>query len=86
MRAYYYDNSDGLPTDPHDSGRAVDAAVLKAMGVLYWSIPVDPQGEWEKQVDKIAHDREYKNRDVIQSSRATLGEKYNDAMAAVWKE
>ena len=86
MRAFYYDNADGLSTDLHDSGRAVDPEVLKAMGVLYWSIPVDAAGKWEQEVERIAEEREYKNRDVIESSRATLGEKYDGAMAMVWKE
>ncbi|EKM54371.1 uncharacterized protein PHACADRAFT_258169 [Phanerochaete carnosa HHB-10118-sp] len=86
MRAYYYDNRDGEPTLLHDSGIEVDAAVLKAMGVLYWSIPADPEGKWQEKIGKISREREYKNRDVIESSRSTLGEKLDDAMAMVWKE
>jgi 1,2-dihydroxy-3-keto-5-methylthiopentene dioxygenase len=86
MRAYYYDNLDGSPTLLHDSGREVDPEVLKAMGVLYWSIPVDAEDKWQEEIDKVAQEREYKNRDVIESSRATMGEKYDGAMAMVWKE
>jgi len=86
MRAYYYDNRDGEPTLPHDSGREVEPAALKAMGVLHWSIPADPKGKWQEEIDKVAREREYKNRDVIESGRSTLGERYGDAMAVVWKE
>lgn len=86
MRAYYYDNLDGHPTLPHDSGHSVAASVLASMGVLHWLIPVDNQGEWEQEIDAVAREREYKNRDVIESSRKTLGDQYDDAMAKVWKE
>jgi 1,2-dihydroxy-3-keto-5-methylthiopentene dioxygenase len=86
MRAYYYDNKDGLPNDSHDSGRLVDPNVLKNMGVLYWSIPVDSEGKWEAEIDNVAEERGYKNRDVIEPSRATLAEKYDSTVAMFWKE
>ncbi|GJE95439.1 acireductone dioxygenase [Phanerochaete sordida] len=86
MRAYYYDNRDGDPTLPHDSGRQVEPSVLKSMGVLHWSIPVDQEDKWQEEIDQVAREREYKNRDVIESSRSTLGENYSNAMATVWKE
>lgn len=86
MRAYYYDNRDGEPTLPHDSGNPVHLDVLQAVGVLYWSIPVDAEGRWLEEINKVARKREYKNRDVVESSRSTLGKGYDDAMAVVWKE
>ena len=86
MRAYYYDNETGSPGQLHDSGREVDRATLAAMGVLYWSIPVDPEDKWKETIETVAREREYKNRDVVESSRATLAEKYDNAMAMVWKE
>lgn len=86
MRAYYYDNGAGSPGQLHDSGTEVDTSKLNAIGVLYWSIPVDAEGKWQETIDTVARERAYKNRDVIESSRATLGEKYDNAMAMVWKE
>ena len=56
------------------------------MGVLHWFIPIDPQGKWKEGIETVAREREYKNRDVVESSRAVLGERYDDAMATVWKE
>ena len=71
---------------PHDSGCAVDSELLKAMGVLYWNIPVDPEGEWEKKIDEVAREMGYKNRDIIESSKETMGKNFDNAMAMVWKE
>lgn len=86
MRAYYFDNEDGSPSELHDSGKEVDLSTLKAMGVIYWTITVDPEGKWKEEIEAVAQEREYKNRDVIESSRSTLGERYDGAMSAVWKE
>lgn len=86
MRAYYYDNESGSPSEPHDSGREVDVSILKAMGVLYWSIPVDAEGKWQETIESVARERKYKNRDVVESSRAILGEKYDEVTAKFWKE
>lgn len=87
MRAYYYDNLDGSPSLAHDSGKSVDEAALKALGILYWAIPVDEEtGHWHKQIDEVAREREYKNRDIAQPSREALGEKYDATMSVFWKE
>ncbi|KIP04843.1 hypothetical protein PHLGIDRAFT_92895 [Phlebiopsis gigantea 11061_1 CR5-6] len=86
MRAYYYDNEAGSPGQLHDSGREVNTSTLNAMGVLYWSIPIDAEGRWQEAIETVARERTYKNKDVIESSRMTLGEKYDSAMAMVWKE
>ena len=56
------------------------------MGVLYWSVPVDAEGKWKQEIEKVAHEREYKNSDIVASSRETMGEKFEGAMAMVWKE
>ena len=88
MRAYY---SDDLPTDPRlphiaPDAPAVDDATLKSIGVLHWSIPVDATGKWEQEINRVATEREYKNRDVVESSRALMGEEFEQKMAVVWKE
>lgn len=85
MRAYYYDGLPGEPSLPHES-RPVDTTTLASLGVLHFPIPVDSEGVWQAKVDRIATERGYKNRDVVESSKETLGDKYEEAMDKVWKE
>ena len=86
MRAFYHDAIPGNQTALHDSGRAVSEEELNASGVLYFNVPVDDEGKWEKEIDSIAKEREYKNRDVKESSRAILGDSFNASMEMVYKE
>lgn len=56
----------GDQREPHDSGRAVDPAKLSELGILFYNYPdVD-------DVNKVAAEREYKNRDEITISPTTL--------------
>jgi 1,2-dihydroxy-3-keto-5-methylthiopentene dioxygenase len=48
---------------PHDSGRPVDPAYLSALGVTHYYFPDDLES-----VNKIAAERNYKNRDEIEIS------------------
>jgi 1,2-dihydroxy-3-keto-5-methylthiopentene dioxygenase len=48
---------------PHDSGRPVDPAYLSALGVTHYYFPDDLDS-----VNKIAAERNYKNRDEIEIS------------------
>lgn len=59
---------------------------MKASGVLYFQIPVDSNGKWRKDVDALAQKREYKNRDVKESSRASLGDSFDAGMKMVYAE
>lgn len=75
----------GSPTLPHESD-AVDEATLAAMGVLYFHIPIDNEGNWAEKVQHIATERGYKNKDVMESGRDLMGDGYEAAMTRVWKE
>lgn len=86
MRAYYHDNANGAETGLHDSGRAVTGDDLKDSGILYWHIPVDGAGKWEAEIEGIAQRREYKNRDVKESSRAILGDAFDASQKVVLAE
>ena len=88
MRAYYFDDVLSDQRLPHiaSDAPAVDDATLKAIGLLHWSIPIDAMGQWEKEIDKVAREREYKNRDIVESSRALMGQEFEQKMAVVWKE
>jgi len=73
MRAYYYDNIPGDQRLPHDyvPSRPVSLDALKAIGVRYWTVPVDG---YEEKIDQIAKEQEYKNRDTINVSKEGMGE------------
>ena len=73
MRAYYYDNLPGDQRLAHDyvPSRPVSVDALKALGVSYWSIPVEG---YESKIDSIAKEREYKNRDTVNVSKEGLGD------------
>lgn len=107
MRAYYHDALPSDPRLPHISPTAppVTDATLKAIGVLHWSIPVNPaipvdpsgacdpgsipvesEGGWEAQIDAVARERGYKNRDVVESSREIMGEAFDEKMRVVYEE
>jgi len=86
MRAFYHDNVSGNQTALHDSGKAVSEEDLKGNGVLYWNIPVEDDGKWEGEIDAVARDRQYKNRDVKESGRDILGDTYDSMMKMVYEE
>lgn len=88
MHAYFHDNLPEDPRLPHiaSDAPAVDDATLRTIGVLHWSIPVDAEGKWEEEINKVAREREYKNRDVVESSRAVLGDEFDRKMAIVYDE
>lgn len=85
MRAYYYDNLPGDQRLPHDHvpSRAVSPETLAALGLKFWSIPVEG---YESKVDAIARERDYKNRDVINVSKEGLGELYEEKLKGFFQE
>ncbi|CAG8978301.1 hypothetical protein HYALB_00005887 [Hymenoscyphus albidus] len=80
MRAYWYDNESGDQREPHDSGRAVDASYLSKLGVLYYNFAD------EADVDKLANQRSYKNRDVITVSPEKMGDIYEEKVKSFFHE
>lgn len=64
---YYYDETSDLPyTEDHNSGKVVTEKQLADLGVFYRHV------ETEEGVNKIAKERNYKNRDVISLSEETF--------------
>lgn len=96
MKAYWFDNEEvgaadpsnskgGLITQgdqrlPHDSGREVSADYLSQLGVLYYRIPT------EADVDKLATERNYKNRDTITVSPEKMGAIYEEKVKSFFHE
>jgi len=70
----------GDQREAHDSGRAVTPDYLAKLGVLYYRISsVD-------DVDKLALDRSYKNRDVITVSPEKMGDIYEEKVKSFFNE
>lgn len=87
MRAYYFDNIPGDQRLPHDSGTPVDDKVLASIGVLHWHIPVPaPTTGDYAQIDAVARERGYKNRDVITITKEGLGDLYEAKLKNFYEE
>ncbi|KAE9374844.1 Acireductone dioxygenase [Stipitochalara longipes BDJ] len=80
MKAYWFDNEEGDQRLPHDSGREVSPAYLSQLGVLYHHIPSEPD------VDKLASERHYKNRDIITVSPEKMGAIYEEKVKSFFNE
>jgi 1,2-dihydroxy-3-keto-5-methylthiopentene dioxygenase len=80
MKAYWYDNKPGDQRAPHDSGRPVSEDYLASLGVIYHHFPE------LSDVDALARERGYKNRDEITVSPATMGEAYEDKVKMFFTE
>lgn len=66
MRAYYYDNTDLDQRESHDSGKSVSLEDLEKVGVLYWKFD---GANAQEQLDKLAVERKYKNRDQVRTRK-----------------
>jgi 1,2-dihydroxy-3-keto-5-methylthiopentene dioxygenase len=88
MRAYYFDNLPGDQRLPHESERSVNSADLRKIGVLHWDIPLDPEapGGWESEIDRIAKQQGYKNRDTINCTKEGLGDQYETKLKSFFEE
>ncbi|KAF8264237.1 1,2-dihydroxy-3-keto-5-methylthiopentene dioxygenase [Lactarius quietus] len=89
MRAYYFDNLPGDQRLQHDSGKPIDPAHLHKLGVRHWTIPlpVSATGEYDKvEIDRIAEEQGYKNRDVCNVTKEGLGDLYESKLKMFFDE
>ena len=80
--AYYHDNKDTLEdfTEDHNSGESVSLEELEKIGVIYHNITSDDE------LNKLALERSYKNRDVVNLNLDSFGgdlEAYNAKMTLI---
>ncbi|TDZ18338.1 1,2-dihydroxy-3-keto-5-methylthiopentene dioxygenase [Colletotrichum orbiculare MAFF 240422] len=80
MKAYWYDNLPGDQREAHDSGKEVTADELKKLGVYYHHITT------LDDIDVLASDGGYKNRDEIIVSPATMGAMYEEKVKSFFHE
>jgi 1,2-dihydroxy-3-keto-5-methylthiopentene dioxygenase len=62
MRAYFHDNSDSDPREPHEQITNVTPEELRNLKVLYWRLDGD---DYLEKINEIAKERNYKNRDEV---------------------
>ncbi|KAF8124353.1 1,2-dihydroxy-3-keto-5-methylthiopentene dioxygenase [Boletus edulis] len=87
MRVYYFDNISGDQRLLHDSGIPVDDDILTSIGVRHWHIPVPvPTTGDYPEVDAVARERGYKNRDVITITKEGLGDLYEAKLKSFYEE
>ncbi|OKL56838.1 1,2-dihydroxy-3-keto-5-methylthiopentene dioxygenase [Talaromyces atroroseus] len=80
MKAYWYDNAPGDQRDDHDSGRPVENSYLESLGVVYRRLPQI------SDVDALAKERGYKNRDEITVSPDKMGAIYEEKVKSFFSE
>lgn len=85
VEVYYHDNLDDETnfTESHNSGISVDLQELAKIGVFYRYVPT------LSQLDDIAQQRQYKNRDQVELNLASFNndlQAYNDKMKQFYAE
>ncbi|CAP68909.1 uncharacterized protein PODANS_7_8710 [Podospora anserina S mat+] len=80
MKAYIYDDLPGDQRLPHNSGTPISPSELLSLGVLYHHIPS------LSDVDALAAERGYKNRDEITVSPEAMGDIYETKVRSFFDE
>ena len=70
----------GDQREPHDSGREVPSEYLSKLGILHFNYPN------VEDVNALAAQRDYKNRDEITISPATMGAVYEEKVKSFFNE
>ncbi|KXN84951.1 1,2-dihydroxy-3-keto-5-methylthiopentene dioxygenase 1, partial [Leucoagaricus sp. SymC.cos] len=83
--AYYYDNIPGDQRLPHDynPSQPVSDETLRSINVRYWQIPVEGH---EDKINQIAKERNYKNKDTINVSKAAMGDIYEEKIKTFFED
>ena len=80
MRAYWFDNIPGDQREPHDSGKPATTEDLSKLGILHYNYSDI------EDVNRIAQERNYKNRDEITISPEKMGDAYEDKVKMFFHE
>ncbi|KAF2199312.1 1,2-dihydroxy-3-keto-5-methylthiopentene dioxygenase [Delitschia confertaspora ATCC 74209] len=80
MKAYWFDNLPGDQREPHDSGREVSPEHLSKLGILHFNYPN------VADVDALAMERDYKNRDEVTISPEAMGDIYEEKVKNFFHE
>ncbi|KAL6717471.1 1,2-dihydroxy-3-keto-5-methylthiopentene dioxygenase [Lecanora helva] len=80
MKAYWFDENEADQREDHDSGRPVSEDYLSKLGLLYYHCPN------VSDVNRIASERSYKNRDEITVSPEKMGDVYEEKVKMFFNE
>ena len=85
VEVYFHDGKDTPDnfTEAHNSGESVSFSQLEEIGVIYKYITS------QEELDELAKEREYKNRDQVKLNLESFGndiEAYNSKMKQFYKE
>ncbi|KAI9317665.1 Acireductone dioxygenase ARD family [Dichotomocladium elegans] len=84
MRAYVYDTADTSDQrEHHDTGISKSLEDLSRIGVLYWRFDGDSALD---QLNDLAAERQYKNRDQVVISPEAMGAVYEDKVKMFFDE
>ncbi|KAI8142408.1 Acireductone dioxygenase ARD family [Fennellomyces sp. T-0311] len=84
MRAYVYDTADTSDQrEPHDTGIEKTAEDLERIGVLYWKFSGPSSVD---DLNALAKQRDYKNRDQIVVSPEAMGDVYEEKVKMFFAE
>ncbi|KAF8301439.1 Acireductone dioxygenase [Clavulina sp. PMI_390] len=67
----------------YQPNQPVSVDELRRLGILYWYIPTSG---WEPQIDLIARQRGYKNRDRLNAAKESLGASYETMLRMFFNE
>ncbi|SCV05959.1 LANO_0H18954g1_1 [Lachancea nothofagi CBS 11611] len=81
VEAYYHDNDESVDfREPHNSGETVSIDQLANIGVIYKPCPT------EAQMNDVAIERNYRNRDRVSISSESLGDALWPKLQAFYAE
>jgi len=90
MKAYWFNeesyaqNPDQKLPHTYSPERIVSSEELRRLDLRYWSIPIE-EG-WEPQIEKVATENNYKNRDTINCTKEGLGDRYESMLKSFFEE
>lgn len=76
-------NPDQRLPHSYEPERPVSIDELHKLGVLYWSVPTD---DWEPEINRIAKERDYRNRDRLNVNKEGLGDQYEEKLKMFFNE
>lgn len=59
---------------------------IQALNIQYWHVPVDIKGGWEKRIEELSKENNFKNQDTINVTEQGLGDAYADILKEFFDE
>ncbi|KAI4261657.1 MAG: hypothetical protein L6R42_003143 [Xanthoria sp. 1 TBL-2021] len=85
MKIYYHDNAPSNPRHPHSTAPTLPESHLKPLGILHYFFP-PPSPSALAEVNNLAAERHYINKDVITISPLAMGAAYESNIQMFYEE